>query len=369
MTSTVGSKQPHITSQVQPPVPRVVFGGVDTHQQTHMAAVVDADDQVLGEASFPVTGAGYRALAGWLAGHGHVVRVGVEGTGGYGSGLAQYLLTEGVTVIEVDRPDRSTRARDGKSDPIDAIAAARAVRTGRAQGIPKLKTGAVEALRMLTIPRDSAVKDRTRAYNQLRDLITTAPTDLHDELITLTGKQRVKRALSFRPDRTRTQDPVQAAKLAMRTLARRITALNTEIAEADQVITGLVQDLVPTLLAMRQIGPHTAAQFVITAGQNPDRITTEARFAKLTGVAPLPVSSGKRQHRHRLNRGGDRQANRALHLIVLGRLKDHEPTRAYYTRRRSEQLTDREIIRCLKRHLARNVYQALKTDLLTLDGP
>lgn len=357
MTITYESKQANAET--------IVYGGVDTHQREHQCAVVDADDRVVAVQAFAATQAGYRRLADWLVGYGLVAKVGVESTGGYGAGLTRLLLVAGFEVVEVDRPDRVTRARDGKSDPIDAIAAARAARVGRASGTPKIKTGAVESLRMIKMPRDSAVKDRTRAYGQLRDLVTTAPAELHDELIGLTGKMRVARAVGLRPDRARLTDPVQAAKLALRTLARRIQDLDTQIAEADQIIDQLTRHLVPTLLAMRQVGPQTAAQLVITAGENIDRMRNEASFAKLTGVAPLPASSGKRQHRHRLNRGGDRHANCALHMIIIGRLKDHQPTRTYYHRRAAEGLTDLEIIRCLKRHLVRSIYRALRDDLMT----
>lgn len=343
----------------------LIYGGVDTHQQSHHAAVLGAGDQVLADRAFPATGSGYAQLLDWLAGYGLIGRVGVESTSGYGAGLTRHLLVAGVEVVEVNRPDVTTRAMDGKSDALDAIAAARAARSGRAAGIPKISTGAVEALRMAKIPRDSAVKDRTRAFSQLRDLATTAPTELHDELIGLTARRRVAKAAGFRPDPARVGDPVQAAKRAMRTLARRVQALDAEIAEADQIIDKLTAELVPTLRAMHQVGPQTAAQLVITAGQNIDRLRNEAAFAKLTGTAPLPASSGKRNHRHRLNRGGDRQANYALHMIVIGRLKSHPETRAYYARREAEGLGQLDIIRCLKRHLVRSVYRALRDDLMT----
>jgi transposase len=342
-----------------------IFVGVDTHQLTHHVAILDAGDRVLADAEFPVSAAGYAAMTTWLSRYGTPVAVGVESTGGYGAGLTRHLLAAGLHVFEVDRPERATRAREGKSDPIDAIAAARAVRTGRADGLPKIHTGAVESLRMHMIPRESAVKDRTRAYSQLRDLVTTAPDDLHDQLIGLSGPARVKIAAGFRPDPARLDEPTQAAKQAMRRLARRIQVLDIEIAEADQVIDRLTATLVPTLRAMRQIGPHTAAQLVVTAGENIERLRSEAAFAKLCGVAPLPAGSGKNPNRHRLNRGGDRQANRALYLIVVGRMKNHPQTRAYLERRMAQNLKKPDIIRCLKRHLARSVYRALRDDLLT----
>ena len=343
---------------------QLVVAGVDTHQGTHHAAVIDRDGRLLADREFPANGPGYQRLLDWVAGHGLVQGIGVESTGGYGAGLTRHLLVAGVEVFEVNRPERATRAMLGKSDPIDAAAAARQVLTGRATARPKITSGAVESLRMVKIPRDSAVRDRTGAYNQLRDLVTTAPTVIHDELIGLSGVRRVSRAARFRPDPTRLEDPVQAAKAAMRSLARRIQALNAEIAEADQTIDQLTARLVPSLRAMSGVGPQTSARLVITAGENIDRMRNEATFAKLTGVAPLPASSGKRNNRHRLNRGGDRQANSALHMIVINRLSRHTETRTYYARRQAENLTNLDIVRCLKRHLARSVYRALRDDLM-----
>jgi len=353
-------------SLAQPGVQTLVYAGVDTHQLTHQVAVIDPDDRLLGQRQFPVNATGYRDLATWVSGFGVVVKIGVESTGGYGAGLTRHLLAAGIDVVEVNRPDKTTRAMAGKSDPIDALAAARAARTGRASATPKVKTGPVESLRMIKIARDSAVKDRTRALGQLRDLATTAPTAIHDELIGLTGKQRTARAARFRPDPTRLADPVHAAKHAMRTLAQRIVALTEEIATADHAIDTLTADMAPTLRALPQVGPQIAAQLLITAGQNLDRMRSEASFAKLAGVAPVPASSGKHSTRMRLNRGGDRHANSALYLIVIGRLRNHQPTITYRQRRQTNnKLGNRDTIRCLKRYVAREVYQALKTDLTT----
>lgn len=337
--------------------------GVDTHQRTHHAAVLDSAGRRLGDREFPVTGAGYAALHQWAASFGPVGVVGVESTGSYGAGLARHLLTHEITVHEVPRPEKAVRVHQGKSDAIDAYSAAQQVLSGRASGQAKLTTGLVEALRTIKIPRDGAVKDRTRAYSQLRDLITTAPTELHDALIGLSGKQRVSRVLAMRPDLSRIADPTQATKAALQTLARRIRALDAEIKTADAQITSLVEKICPTLLALPQVGPQTSAQLAITAGENIDRMRTEATFAKLCGVAPLPASSGKHT-RHRLNRGGDRKANCALHMIIVGRLARHQPTIDYLQRRRSDGKTDREIIRCLKRHLIRSIYAALRNDLM-----
>ena len=349
---------------------QLLVGGVDTHQLTHHAAVVDDQLRPIADAEFPATQAGYRALVDWMASFGLLSRVGVESTGSYGAGLARFLLAAGIEVYEVRRPEKATRVTAGKSDALDAYSAARQAATGTAHGrllgLPKTTTGAVESIRMIKVPRDSAVKQRTAAFSQLRDLVTTAPAVIHDELIGLTGRQRANRAAGYRPDPTRLADPVQAAKKSLRALARRIHELDAEIAEADRDLARLTRQLVPSLLAMRQVGVQTAAQMVITAGENITRMRSEATFAKLCGVAPLPASSGKTTPtRHRLNRGGDRQANSALHMVAVGRLKDHPETQAYMQRRLAEGKTKNETIRCLKRLIARSIYRALKRDLMT----
>ena len=345
-------------------VERFVIVGVDTHQRTLHAAVIDQDGRMLGEREFPATRDGYGELITWATCHGQVRAVGVESTGSYGASLTMALLVAGLEVFEVDRPERSTRARRGKSDAIDAESAARQVLAGTATGRPKVKTGIVESIRAVKIPRDGAVKDRTRAYSQLRDLATTAPDQLREELLPLTGKARVKKAATYRPDLSRLEDPTQATKRALKTLAIRIRGLDAEIAEADKILAALVAQAVPTLLAMPQVGTQTAAQLAITAGQNIDRMHSEAGFAKLCGVAPIPASSGKTT-RMRLNRGGDRQANSALHMVIIGRLDKHPPTRDYRDRRTSENKNNTDIIRCLKRYLARSTYQALRKDLIS----
>jgi len=343
---------------------QTIIVGVDTHQRTHHAAVLGVDGALLASGEFPATAHGHTALLDWAAGLGVIDRIGVESTGSYGAGLTRHLLLAGLDVIEVNRPDKTTRARDGKSDPIDAEAAARAVLSGRATARPKITTGVVEAIRMLMVAHDSAVKARTAAYSQLRDVTTTAPAELHDTLIALTATMRVRKVVALRPDTTRLTDPTQAAKLALRTLGRRIQTLTDEITATNKTLDRLVADTVPTLIARPQIGTLTAAQLLVTAGQNLNRFRTEAAFAKLTGAAPLPASSGKTR-RMRLNRGGDRQANRALYLIAIGRLASDPDTIAYATRRTREGLTRRDIIRCLKRAIARETYNALRTDLLS----
>lgn len=350
-------------------ITQLVVGGVDTHQLAHHAGIVDDQLRPVADAEFPATQAGYQALVDWMASFGLLSRVGVESTGSYGAGLARFLLAAGIEVFEVQRPEKTTRVAEGKSDAVDAYSAARQAATGRANGrllgMPKTTTGVVEAIRVIKVARDSAVKQRTAAFSQLRDLVTTAPAVIHDELIGLTGRQRVRRAAGYRSDPVRLEDPAQAAKRALRRLARRIHDLDTEIDQADHELAKLTRKTVPSLLAMRQVGVQTAAQMVITAGENITRMRTEATFAKLCGVAPLPASSGKTKSRHRLNRGGDRQANSALYLVVVGRMKDHPETLSYVQRRRAEGKTTNEINRCLKRLTARSIYRALRKDLMT----
>ncbi|MCK3769363.1 IS110 family transposase [Microbacterium aerolatum] len=346
-------------TQTQP----VIVVGVDTHQRTHHAVVLDAAGARLADREFPADTAGHRGMLDWAAGHGLIDRFGVESTGSYGAGLTRQLLAAGVEVVEVNRPDKTVRSRDGKSDPIDAEAAARAVLSGRATARPKVTTGVIESIRMLLVTYNSAVKARTAAYEQMRDIITTAPASLRDTMIGLTGEQRAKKAAVFRPDMTRLPDPEQAAKLALRTLAHRIQDLTAEADAAEKVLDKLVKDTVPTLVSHWRIGTLIAAQLAVTAGQNMNRMRSEAAFAKLTGTAPIPASSGKTR-RMRLSRGGDRQANKALHLTAIGRLKDHPETRAYRDRRLAEGLSPKDITRCLKRAIAREAYNALKTDLL-----
>lgn len=349
---------------------QVVFGGVDTHQRTHHAAVVTDRLESVADREFPATTAGYRDMVAWMAGHGVVDRVGVESTGSYGAGLTRDLNTAGIEVLEIARPAKTTRRAEGKSDRIDAYSAARQAATGvsadgRTVGMAKLTTGVVESIRVLKIARDSAVKQRTAAYSQLRDLATTAPAAIREDLLPKTSSQRVAQAVGYRPDHARLDEPTQAAKKALRALATRIKTLNAEITEADKDLARLTAQVVPGLIAMRQVGVQTAAQLLVTAGQNIDRMRSEATFAKLCGVAPLPASSGKNNTRHRLNRGGDRQANAALYMVIVGRMKNHPPTIDYATRRTNQGKTTNEIIRCLKRHLARNIYRTLKTDLTT----
>ena len=339
------------------PTTRVVIGGVDTHGQTHHAAVIDEVGRQLGDREFTASPAGYRALAAWLGQHGTLEMIGVEGTGTYGAGLARYLRMVGLTVVEVDRPDRKSRRAHGKSDPLDAYAAAKAVLSGSAAGVPKLRDGRVEAIRALRVARSSAVKARSQATNQIKALIITGPPELREQLRHLPTAKIIVSCARLRPGH-QLGDPAQATKTALRRLAQRHQQLSEQISEADHEIAQLVGDVAPDLLTLPGVGPEVAGQLLTSAGDNPDRITSEAAFAHLCGVAPVPASSG-RVHRHRLNRGGDRHANNALYIIVLNRLRHDPRSRAYVERRTQEGLSKPEIIRCLKRYVAREIYRAL----------
>jgi len=333
--------------------------GIDTHRDTHVAAVLDHQGRLLATESFPTTSAGHRQLERWANSLGTIDIVGVEGTGAWGAGIARHLTGHGYRVVEVDRPNRQTRRKHGKSDTVDAEAAARSVQAGTATGTPKAGTGSIEAIRVLRVARTSAVKARTQAMNQLHSLVSTAPEALRDELRRLSRTDLVERCARFRRLRD-LPDPTQATKMALRAIARRYQHLDAEITELDAVLEDLVTDTAPGLIARYGVGPDTAGQLLVTAGDNPDRLHSEAAFAHLCGVAPIPASSG-RTDRHRLHRGGDRAANAALYRIAICRLRWDPATRAYAQRRTAQGLTKLEIIRCIKRYIAREIYTELRT--------
>lgn len=348
-----------------------IIGGVDTHRDSHTVAAVDERGQELGHATFPVSPAGYAQLWDWLCARGQVVAVGVEGTSSYGAGLARHLLGQEVRVVEVNRPDRGTRRRQGKSDPIDALMAARSVLAGTAATTPKTTTGIIESIAVLRSGRRSAVKARTAAMNSLRAHLLTAPAQLREQLAPLGKKALIGACARLRPDRSRLDDPAQAVKATLRSLARRWQALDQEISDIDADLAPLVDQACPALVAEPGIGTQTAAQLLVTAGGNLDRMHTDASFAALCGASPIPASSG-RTDRHRLNRGGDRRGNHALHQIIINRMKHHQPTRDYIARRTADGLSKREAIRCLKRYLARHVHRLITqamTQAITIPTP
>ena len=347
-------------------MPLRITGGVDTHLDVHVAAALDHRGALLGVESFETTPAGYRRLLGWLRAFGDVELIGVEGTGSYGAGLTRHLHAEHVRVVEVDRPNRQRRRRRGKSDPQDAVTAARAAQSGDALGEAKTRDGNVEAMRVLRVARSSARKARTQALNQMRAIISTAPEPIRAELRDLNVFRLLERAAAYRP-RER-HDVASLTKRTLRMLSRRAQALETEIAELDAILEPLVAQTAPALIARPGIGTECASALLVAAGDNPERLRNEATFAHLCGVAPIDASSGKNE-RHRLNRGGDRQANSALWHVVITRMVCDPRTRRYIERRMKEGLTKKEAFRCLKRYISREVYNALPRTALTLDGP
>lgn len=336
--------------------PGEVVVGVDTHADIHVAVALSSLGARLGSRIVATTPAGFGELVDWVGGFGPVRCFGVEGTGSYGAALARHLGAAGHAVVEVDRPDRRTRRLKGKSDPVDAEAAARAVLAGTASGCPKAGDGRVEMIRSLRVARRSALKARTQATNQLLALVLTSPQGLRASLRSMSLLRLVKVAARFRPGPL--LDPAAATKLALRHLARRHAALSAEIAELDRALGQVVSEAAPGLLALPGVGTDVAGALLVAAGDNPERLSSEAAFARLCGVAPLPASSGK-TNRHRLNRGGDRIANNALWRIVLVRMSSDPRTRNYVERRTKEGLSKKEIIRCLKRYVAREAYRRL----------
>jgi len=337
---------------------RPITGGVDTHLDNHVAAALDANGGVLGVESFPTTRAGFIALHQWLCAFGAVARVGVEGTGAYGAGLSRYLQSLGLVVIEVDRTNRQLRRMRGKSDPIDAIEAARAALSGRASGIAKTADGNVEAIRALLIAQRSGRQARARCLNQIRHLGFTSPDALREQFRDLPKAHLARQAAALRPRAD--GDPVlHATKLAMRTLGRRALAISDDMADLEAVLARLVAQTAPELLACHGVGVDTAAILLVAAGDNSERIRNEAAWAHLCGVAPLEANTGKQHRRHRLSRAGNRQANHALWRIVFTRMGNDPRTRVYVERRTEQGLTKPEIMRVLKRYVARETYRLL----------
>ena len=334
-----------------------VCGGVDTHADTHVAAAIDRNGGLLGIESFPADETGFEELLAWLVGFGPIIQVGVEGTGSWGVGLTRFLADQEIVVIEVDRPNRQKRRKEGKSDPTDAVAAARAALSGEASVIPKTRNGPVEQIRVLMVARRSARQQRIQTLNQLRHLVFTAPEEIRTRYKDRYKTGLVTEAANMRPRKG--SDPVTyTTNLVIRNLARRIKALNAEMRTIDEILTELITQTAPGLFELHGLGTDTAASLLVTAGDNPNRLHSEGSWAHLCGVTPLPASSGK-VTRHRLNRGGDRQANAALHRIVLTRMSSHQETRTYVARRRDEGLNTAEIMRCLKRYVARQTYKHL----------
>lgn len=334
---------------------QTVFAGVDSHADTLHVAVISDNGGHLADAEFTTTAAGYAAALAFLDAHGHVSAIGVEGTSSYGAGFTRAARSHGHPVVEVNRPDRAERRRIGKSDPIDAYAAARAALSGRASSAPKDDT--VVGIRALHNAARSAVKARTAALNQITHILFAAPDSIRAKYGQLKGTDRTDALARLRP----TGDAVHIAVLtALKILARRVKELTAEHTALTKALDSEVTVHNPGLRATYGVGPDTAAQLLITAGGNPERMRTEASFAALCGAAPVPASSG-RTNRHRLSRGGDRAANAALYRIALVRMAADSRTREYVARQTAAGRTKKEIIRLLKRAIAREMFRCLTT--------
>ena len=342
---------------------RSITGGVDTHLDVHVAAALDERGALLGVQSFATTESGYKKLLGWLSDFGPVELVGVEGTGSYGAGLTRHLQAERIHVVEVDRPNRQRRRRKGKSDPEDAISAARAALRAMPLAKPRPGTETSNPCGFCASPGFSARKGRTQALNQMRTLISTAPEPIRAELRGLNVFHLLERASAYRPGTKR--DIISLTKYTLRMLARRAITLEEEITEIDAILKPLGQRDRAELVSTLGIGTDAASALLVAAGDNPERLRNEAAFAHLCGVSPLDASSGKNE-RHRLNRSGDRQANSALWHIVITRMVYDPRTTEYIARRKTEGLTKKEAVRCLKRYVAREVFSLLPHDKLGL---
>src|SRR3954453_18456598 len=338
---------------------RRVVGGVDTHKDLHVAAIVDEQGRVLASRCFPTTWQGYKQMLAWMRSFGSLQRVGVEATGTYGAGLLRYLQHAGVEVLEVTTPDTHDRRKRGKKDDLDAQNAAHAAFAGRRTVTPKSRDGMIESLRVLKACRKTAVAARRVALQMIHNTIVCAPDELRETLRKMTRIQLIRTLAAWRPDLTDYRNVVSAYRITLKSLARRYLELHDEIADLDTIVIAIVDELAPALLARNSVGHGSAAQLLLTAGDNPQRLRSEAGFAALCGVSPVPASSGKTT-RHRLNRGGDRAANSALHIIAIGRLRTEARTQAYVAKRIGEGHFKMEAIRCLKRYIAREVFMLIK---------
>ncbi len=335
-----------------------VVVGVDTHKDIHVAAVMDTLAGIVGTLTIATDTRGFAALQAWAEAHGKVIAFGIEGTGSYGATLTSFLRRAGFKVLEAGRPDRRLRRMNGKSDTLDAENAARSVLAGLATATPKTADGAVEMIRLLKIAHDTAVTDRTAAMITLKNVLVHCPDDLRAATRRMTPIKLARHLAALRP---RGLDTVEdAQRHTLRSLARRWLALDTEAKELIDKIGTLVRARTPQLLERFGVGVDTAAEILIVAGDNPERIRSEAAFAKLAGISPVPTGSGKTSGRHRVNHGGHRQLNAAIYRTVIVRMQYHQPTLDYLQRRTAEGMTKREIIRCLKRYVIREVYHDIK---------
>lgn len=332
--------------------------GVDTHRDTNTAAIVETTGAVVDHLQCQTDALGYKRVLAFVTTHAPGRRVwAIEGTGSYGAGLTTFLLERGEWVVEIDRPARPARRNGAKNDDLDAVRAAREALSRDHLASPRTR-GDREAMRVLLAARAGAVVARTKAIGQLKALIVGAPGALREQLRRGTTDQQLDRCSRLRTLATHSVEH-RATIRAIRATARRALFLEAEAAEHETELEHLVLDACPQLLDLPGVGAITAAQFLVS-WSHPGRIRSEAAFATLAGVAPIEASSGKTV-RHRLNRTGDRQLNRALHTVVLSRLQHHAPNKTYAARRTAEGKTPREIKRCLKRAVAREIYRLLES--------
>ena len=340
---------------------RPIYCGIDTHADTHHAAVLTDTGVLLEHRQFCATADGYEELSEWLRQHGNPISVGIEGTSSYGAGISRHLRRHHIATVEVPRPNRKLRRSNGKSDPIDAEAAARAVLARHQLNDPKHGDGPIESIRALRVARAGAVKAATASMNTIRSMLVTAPDTLRAQLCGKSATALLDACIALDVDTTTLTDPSNATMLALRSIARRTRELRREAEELKRLLAKLIDEVAPRTSQVFGLGPDTAAALLVTVGDNPDRLRTESSFAHLCGVAPIPASSGKTT-RHRLHRGGDRRANQALHTAIIVRLRYSETARSYADRRTAQGKSMPEIIRCQKRYLAREVFTALRQD-------
>ena len=334
-----------------------VVAGIDTHADTRHVAVINEHGKPIADREFLAVGSGYRKIIDFITSHGTVMAVGVEGTGSYGAEISRSLRTAGINVLEVNRPNRAERRLRGKSDSLDAYQAAQSVIANRGTSVPKTKDGPVECLRIVRAARSSAVKAHTAAVNQIKGLLVSAPEALRTKYRGLGAAPLIKALGRARPS-GHIADPEYMCLMTLKSLALRCRSLEAEIEAADDALSQILTTYAPLLCDLPGVGTEVASQMLVTVGDNPERVGNEAQFAALAGVAPIPASSGKTT-RHRLSRGGDRNANRALHQVVLGRMSTCPRTRAYVSKRTAEGKGKREIMRCLKRYVAREIYRQI----------
>ncbi len=330
--------------------------GIDTHKDFHVAAGVDELGRVVGTLKFGVNRNGSKTLLAWASSQGELLRAGVEGTGSYGANLCRFLVQADIEVIEVNRPNRQLRRAKGKTDFVDAEAAARVALAYEQPCVPKSQDGYVEAIRALRVARNSAVKARTQVINQIKSLLVNTSEELNIKTRGLNNKKLIGHLGGLRPSNHSVES---ATKLALRSLAKRAGYLSKEIASLDHELAMLIETNAPRrLLDLPGVGIDVAGALLVAVGDNPERMRSESSFAALCGVSPVCASSGKTQ-RVRLNRGGNREANKALWRIAMVRLSHDQRTKDYIAKKTTEGKSNKEAIRCLKRYLAREVYSTL----------